>query len=58
MFGLLAYPAMGIYRSIGAAMSPLRKQVLAARLAHDEWMAGRVALRQDEVDAVLAGFDG
>ena len=57
MFGLLAYPAMGIYKSLGALLSPLQKQVLKARLEHDEWLAGKNEVSQAEFDGVLKGYE-
>jgi sterol 3beta-glucosyltransferase len=36
MFGLLAYPALGIYQSIvGASISATQAAILQARAAHD-----------------------
>lgn len=57
MLGLIAYPAMGAYKSVSSIMSPVQKQVLAARVGYDEWVASQEGVRQNEVDAVVNGFD-
>jgi len=39
MFGLFAYPALGIYQSIvGASTSAAQAVILKARVAHDAFM--------------------
>jgi hypothetical protein len=39
MFGLFAYPALGIYQSIvGASSSVAQAAILQARVAHDAFM--------------------
>lgn len=53
MFGLLAYPALGIYKSIVGSLSKTEKKVLEARLAHDEYFAKIDPIRDQEIEVVL-----
>jgi hypothetical protein len=53
MFGLLAYPALGIYKSIVGSFSKTEKKVLEARLAHDEYFAKIGRIRDQEIQVVL-----
>lgn len=57
MFGLLAYPAMGIYKSIGSALSPTQREILAARVSHDEYFAARTQIAQHEIHMVVDTFE-
>lgn len=56
MFGLIAYPAMGIYQSLYAALSPIQREILAARLALDEYMSKVVPVTPEEVRDVTQQF--
>lgn len=56
MFGLLAYPALGIYKSIVASLSKTEKKVLEARLAHDEYFARIDPTSDQEIASVLSAF--
>ncbi|KAG9499326.1 hypothetical protein J7337_010146 [Fusarium musae] len=53
MFGLLAYPALGIYKSIVGSLPKTEKKVLEARLAHDECFAKIDPIRDQEIEVVL-----
>lgn len=56
MFGLLAYPALGIYKSIVGSMSSTQKTVLEARLAHDVYFAKVDPISDEEASVVLNSF--
>ncbi|KAF5671692.1 glycosyltransferase family 1 [Fusarium heterosporum] len=56
MFGLLAYPALGIYKSIVGSLSKTDKKVLEARLAHDEYFAKVDPISEQEIASVLNSF--
>lgn len=56
MFGLLAYPALGIYKSIVGSLSKTEKKVLEARLAHDEYFARVDPISEQEIASVLSSF--
>lgn len=56
MFGLLAYPAIGIYKSLSSTMSPVGRAILMARVSHDEWMASQLKTSQDETHLVVQAF--
>nr|RBQ92249.1 hypothetical protein FVER53263_11746 [Fusarium verticillioides] len=58
MFGLLAYPALGIYKSIVGSLSKTEKKVLEARLAHDEYFAKMDPIGEQEIQVVLSSFGG
>ena len=63
MFGLFAYPFLGMYKSIStAAMSPAQKKIMLARQIYGSFMArereGRKAGQSMESNAaVLAGWE-
>lgn len=56
MFGLLAYPMLGIYKSIAGSMSLTQKTVLDARLAHDMYFAKVDPISDEEASTVLNSF--
>jgi sterol 3beta-glucosyltransferase len=56
MFGLLAYPALGIYRSIVGSLSKTEKMVLEARLAHDDYFSRADPISDQEIASVLSSF--
>jgi len=54
MFGLVAYPALGIYKSIVAGhMTQTERNILTARLAHDTYFAKLVPVDEEESEQVL-----
>ncbi|KAF5597576.1 glycosyltransferase family 1 [Fusarium subglutinans] len=56
MFGLLAYPALGIYKSIVGSLSKTEKKVLEARLAHDKYFAKIDPIEDQDIQVVLSSF--
>jgi len=56
MFGLLAYPALGIYKSIVGSMSVTQKAVLEARLAHDIYVTKADPISDQEAAVVVNSF--
>lgn len=56
MFGLLAYPALGIYKSIIGSLSKTQKEVREARLAHGEYFARVEPIGDQEISRVLSAF--
>lgn len=56
MFGLFAYPAYGIYKSLSNAMSKTQKEILKARLEHDAYFSKTVSIDKEEVDHVIHAF--
>ncbi|KAI7760048.1 hypothetical protein ACKAV7_010760 [Fusarium commune] len=55
-FGLLAYPALGIYNSIVGSLSKTEKNGLKSRLAHDEYFAKIDPITEQEIELVLSSF--
>lgn len=53
MFGLLAYPALGIYKSLVGSLSKTEKQIMEARLAHDAYFANLEPITDQEMNSVL-----
>ncbi|KAM0413203.1 hypothetical protein ACHAPD_008290 [Fusarium lateritium] len=58
MFGLFAYPALGIYKSIVGSLSKTEKKVLEARLEHDEYFAKIDPMSEQDIASVLSSFGG
>jgi hypothetical protein len=57
MFGLFAYPAMGIYQSIvGALKTESQHKVLQARIAHDAYFENLHRPSIEEEREVLRRF--
>lgn len=57
MFGIFAYPALGIYKSITSGhMSSAQRSVLAARLAHDMYFARVEPVAEEEAAQTLYMF--
>ncbi|PNP73834.1 hypothetical protein FNYG_12793 [Fusarium nygamai] len=56
MFGLLAYPALGIYKSIVGSLSKTEKKVLESRLGHDEYFTNIDPISDQEIEVVLRSF--
>jgi len=57
MFGLFAYPALGIYQSvIGVPTSVTQAAILQARLAHDAFFNNMHQPSADEEAEVLRKF--
>lgn len=54
MFGLLAYPAMGIYKSLVGSLSTTEKQIMEARLGHDAYFANLEPITDREMNLVLS----
>lgn len=57
MFGLVAYPALGIYKSIVGSMSESQKAVLEARLAYDMYCAKVDPISDTDTAVVLNSFE-
>lgn len=59
MFGLLAYPSLGIYKSLASiGLTGAESKILAARLLHGEFMAMKRPVNHSEVSQVLHDFGG
>lgn len=58
IFGLLAYPALGLYKSMNArGLSPAQARVLLAREVLSSYINGKVALEDAEAASVISMFE-
>jgi hypothetical protein len=58
MFGIFAYSAQGIAKSLRSAThSRSRKSIEAERAFEGQWLVLRHQMQQEEVDALVRSFD-
>lgn len=58
MFGLVAYPALGIYKSIGSTnISQAQAKLLISRHVYGSYMATKVSIADSEASSVLHEFE-
>jgi hypothetical protein len=58
MFGIFAYSAQGIAKSLRSAThSRSRKSIEAERAFEGQWLVLRYQMEQDEVDGLVKSFD-
>jgi hypothetical protein len=60
IFGVVAYPALGLYKSLNTAhLTGAQGRILNAHKEYGTWLAGKAAGRADkgEVERVLRDFD-
>lgn len=57
IFGLVAYPAQGVYKSIKTMYNPDRQEILFVRQVHGAYLNTRYKLGPEQVAIVLSAFD-
>lgn len=58
MFGLMAYPAMGIYKSLkNRNLNPTEAKILESKIALGNYLFQRSPPNPEEVKMVLSTFD-
>lgn len=59
MFGLFAYPALGIYQSlVKGKMSKAQHAILQARIAQDAYMSELKTPSDEDIERILHNFRG